>query len=349
MPGMNIRWRRGYAYIWFSRTEWPPKGKMLSMKKIIGQQVTDKDMAERVLLSVKKNKLKSKLIELEGGHRISIPEFIEEYTGPRSQRADLDDNTLRMDRAVLTYLQTVTGKNTLRLINDDDLVDFKNHYLSIGRSPETIRSYFRALKAAFRYAHKKGHIKKVPDIPAVKAPKKQPRPISRDDLDKILTYTKEHDYELWRYAYFSAWTGCRQEECIRLKHQWITMYDVPTNGIVGRARVIGKRDIERTVFLIPQAMEAIGPVKDIGPVFKQWSGSWISHSFKKCVRAVGLEKPHFHDLRHTAATRMIEAGMPLEFVQKILGHADIRTTQIYAEIADKLTEEHMGKFGQVWT
>lgn len=348
MSDMNIKWKRGYAYIWFSRSEWPPKGKMISMKKIIGQAVTTIETAEKVLKSIKKNRLKEKLIELEGGNRISIADFAEEYAGEDSERADLDDNTLRMDRSILSYLEDVTGKKTLRLINDADMVTFKNYYLAAGRSPETIKSYFRALKAAFNFAVKKGHMKAIPEIPAVKAPRKQPRPIPKEDLDRILEYAKKTFPELWRYAQFSVWTGCRQEECIRLRYQWITIYDEPTpSGVVGRARVIGKRDIERTIYLLPQAMEAVGPIKNIGPVFKQMHGNTISHQFKKCVRAAGLENPHFHDLRHTAATRMIEQGIPLEIVQKILGHSDIRVTQIYAEIVDKVVEDQMGKFGKL--
>lgn len=46
------------------------------------------------------------------------------------------------------------------------------------------------------------------------------------------------------------------------------------------------------------------------------------------------EKRHFHCWRHTCATRLLERGIPVEEVQDILGHEDIRSTMIYARITN---------------
>ena len=51
----------------------------------------------------------------------------------------------------------------------------------------------------------------------------------------------------------------------------------------------------------------------------------------------------FDNLRHTAATHMIKNSIPLEIIQKILGHSDIRTTQIYAQIYDDVIAKEMSK------
>ena len=66
--------------------------------------------------------------------------------------------------------------------------------------------------------------------------------------------------------------------------------------------------------------------------------SSISSRFKKCARKAKLPKEiHFHSLRHTAASWLIQQGVPVTYVQRILGHANVSTTLIYAHQA----EEHL--------
>ncbi|MFE3024024.1 tyrosine-type recombinase/integrase [Nocardia tengchongensis] len=55
------------------------------------------------------------------------------------------------------------------------------------------------------------------------------------------------------------------------------------------------------------------------------------------ARRLGPVRPH--DLRHTYAGRLVRAGIPLQQVQKLLGHASIRTTQRYASLGDSQWEQ----------
>lgn len=54
------------------------------------------------------------------------------------------------------------------------------------------------------------------------------------------------------------------------------------------------------------------------------------HSFRTACRNAGITNFTFHDLRHTAATWMVQNGVPLDLVQEVLGHTDIATTKRYA-------------------
>ncbi|GMQ82811.1 MAG: hypothetical protein BMS9Abin05_2274 [Rhodothermia bacterium] len=91
-----------------------------------------------------------------------------------------------------------------------------------------------------------------------------------------------------------------------------------------------------------------------GPVFTYANGTavvpgYVSKRFKHYARLARLpENIHFHSLRHTTATWLIEEGVNPAVVQKILGHKDLQTTMIYVEIVDRITEEAMegaaGKF-----
>lgn len=62
-------------------------------------------------------------------------------------------------------------------------------------------------------------------------------------------------------------------------------------------------------------------------------GSKVSKRFKSACRAAGVRVVRFHDLRHTFATRLAATGQPLRTIQEFLGHADAKTTQIYAHYA----------------
>ena len=59
-----------------------------------------------------------------------------------------------------------------------------------------------------------------------------------------------------------------------------------------------------------------------------------------CVEA-GVRPVKFHDLRHTFATRLAASGQPMRTIQEFLGHADSKTTQIYAHYAPSEREVEM--------
>ena len=56
------------------------------------------------------------------------------------------------------------------------------------------------------------------------------------------------------------------------------------------------------------------------------------------VAAAGVRKVRFQDLRHTFATTLAAAGVPLRTIQEYLGHADLKTAQIYAHCAPSTRE-----------
>ncbi len=60
----------------------------------------------------------------------------------------------------------------------------------------------------------------------------------------------------------------------------------------------------------------------------------IKRSFRRAVDKAGLQDFRFHDLRHTAATRMAEAGANAFTLMRILGHSDIRMTARYTHTTD---------------
>ena len=67
---------------------------------------------------------------------------------------------------------------------------------------------------------------------------------------------------------------------------------------------------------------------------EQLTQSYVGHKFKKGIRDAHLnEALRFHSLRHTFATWLVQSGANIYEVQKLLGHSDIRTTEIYSHLA----------------
>ena len=64
----------------------------------------------------------------------------------------------------------------------------------------------------------------------------------------------------------------------------------------------------------------------------------VTRRFQAACAKAGVRKIRFHDLRHTFATTLAAAGVPLRTIQEFLGHADLKTTQIYAHYAPSTHE-----------
>lgn len=69
--------------------------------------------------------------------------------------------------------------------------------------------------------------------------------------------------------------------------------------------------------------------------------SKVTRRFQEACRAAGVRPIRFHDLRHTFATRLAASGHPMRTIQEFLGHADGKTTQIYAHYAPSEREVEM--------
>lgn len=82
--------------------------------------------------------------------------------------------------------------------------------------------------------------------------------------------------------------------------------------------------------------EALSPLK----------GPSTNLAFNRIIKRADLPKIKIHDLRHTHAVFLRESGVSLEDIMSILGHKDIATTQIYAEISPKVIKSASEKYNQ---
>jgi integrase len=160
--------------------------------------------------------------------------------------------------------------------------------------------------------------------------------LTTDELDKLLKYLKEsflHDIVL-----FAAMTGMRRGEIVNLS--WNDV-DLARKLIVVRSSgsYQTKAGKIRTIPMNSTVVQVLaGRPRSSGYVFTgkrgdKLNGNFVRGRLKAATKALGLDsRLHFHSLRHTFASLLVQKGISLYHVQKLLGHSSPRVTEIYAHL-----------------
>jgi integrase len=139
---------------------------------------------------------------------------------------------------------------------------------------------------------------------------------------------------LKRAALFSALTGLRHCDIQKLRWKEISMDGSQVRLHFTQQKTKG---VEYTP-ISEQALILCGePGKPEHFVFEDLPDpSWISRPLKQWIEAAGIKKNiTFHCFRHTFATLQLSGGTDIYTVSKMLGHTNVKTTQIYAKVVDE--------------
>ncbi len=235
---------------------------------------------------------------------------------------------------------------------------------SVKRRMATVRQLFKWLEREELLAVSPFHRLDL----TIRLPRRLPRALAVEDIRKLLATARQEaldrDTHSARMMYFVLVTlfvtGLRVGELANAM-----LADV--NGQEGILLVRGKGNRERHVYLVGEDAKAILRsyllarqrirtreerllVSTFGdPVSPQYIRRRLAAI---AIRAALSRRVTPHMLRHTAATQLIEAGVDIRFVQKLLGHASIATTQIYTQVSDsslRATLERADTFGRMGT
>lgn len=247
--------------------------------------------------------------------------------------------------SALNYIEAFTnGKLKFADLNEKFLEDFKEYLLTTKSkksdkttlSQNSAVSYFNKVKAALKQAYKDGILQTDLNakISPIKAAETRREYLTIEELNKLVK-TPCNNPLLKRAALFSALTGLRFSDIQKMV--WSEIVFIEGQGYFLNFSQKKTKGIE-TLPISDQAVSLCGERRE--PTDKVFDGlEYSAYSNKHLVQwigAAGITKDiTFHCFRHTFATLQLFNGTDIYTVSKMLGHKDLKTTQVYAKIVDE--------------
>jgi integrase/recombinase XerD len=220
-------------------------------------------------------------------------------------------------------------------IKDDDIKEFLASKIS---DDSLSNSSISLIKASLKFFYRDMLGKKMSLIKTPKTSKKLPVVLTHKEIKDLIDNTENIKHRLLIELLYS--TGLRLSECINLQY-----CDLDLNDGTGWVR-LGKGAKDR-IFIVSEIFK-----KDLldyikkknaggkGYIFsingRKMSSSGIQHAIKISAQRAGIDKPvHVHTLRHSFATHLLENGVDIRKIQKLLGHSNLQTTQIYTQVSSE--------------
>lgn len=251
------------------------------------------------------------------------------------------------------YIEKFTnGKLKFADLNEKFCNDFKEYLLTtksnksskVKLSQNSAVSYFNKLKATLKQAYKDGYLRR--DLNARIEPIKEAETkrnfLTLEELN-CLVKTDCNNPLLKRAALFSALTGLRFSDIQKLV--WSEVEYIEKQGYFIHYKQKKTKGIE-VLPISEQAYSLMGERKESNSkVFEGLTYSAYSNKhLYQWIGAAGISKDiTFHCFRHTFATLQLSKGTDIYTVSKMLGHRELKTTQIYAKIIDQTKREAANK------
>jgi len=279
---------------------------------------------------------------------------------------DLSPHTVRAyDSDLACFERYIGADKEISEIDRDRLVSFVETQKAGGLSAASLRRRASALRGFCRWLLSQELLNADPWKGASLAlgrSRRLPRALPTHELDRLIAFLKSaahverngaadprliskrpHESTTLLAVALMITTGVRVNEVVGIKYRDIV---VPSREL----RLVGKGGRERQVFLPNDWITGL-----TSAYIEARSSLGVEHSrllfnlryapltppavrsrLAKAARSAGLEThvtPHM--LRHTAATQLIEAGVDIRYIQRLLGHASLSTTEIYTHVSDR--------------
>ena len=247
------------------------------------------------------------------------------------------ERTINYYQITVKHLLSCTN-TSVRKITTEEIREYLSDYQKLNNcSNVTIDNIRRNISSFFSWLEEEDYILKSPmkRIHKIKTKTVVKNTISDEGIERLRDYCKEkRDLAIIDLLYS---TGIRVGELVNL--------NIDDIDLEGRECVVyGKGDKERRVYFDSKAKVHLKEYIDnriddnkalfvtLDAPYDRLKISGVEIRLRKLGRELQLERIHPHKFRRSMATRAIDKGMPIEQVQKILGHSQIDTTMKYAMV-----------------
>ena len=246
--------------------------------------------------------------------------------------------TIKTFRSILTQFLEYLGDKELSEVSVWDIDGFLAYLRRKGYKPGSIYTAAVAVKRFLEYV---GLIENLKGFEYPRRPKDLPKYLDREDIKALIDAADEERNEERRkrdklIVLLLYTTGMRVSELVSIK-----IGDVDLERLSIRIR--GKGAKEREVFfsraLLPLLEEFVKGRRPSEPLFKGRNGKSIHYVtveriLRRLARRAGIgRKVTPHILRHSFATHSLMRGMDVREIQELLGHASLKTTQVYTHVS----------------
>ena len=242
--------------------------------------------------------------------------------------------------AIDTQRAEVAWKNMAVSLQNVPLHSLNGHTLSTymanrKASAGTINRELGVLSAAIRWCYAQGYTDKLVLVPRLPSPPPRQRWLSKEECDRLLAAARPYPH-VWAFIAMALLTGQRKEAILGLTKDRVFLeegfIDFNEDG-----PLCERRKARAVVPISPEMRELLTVLKSDSIYIVNNNGRRVRDMRKKwgkVTKAAGLEGVTPHTLRHTVATLLVRAGVPLIEVSKLLGHKDSRITEkVYAKFS----------------
>lgn len=301
-----------------------------------------RSLSEKREIENQKREAEAAIQEEQKKDALTVAEFVERDYFPQAER-DKKPNTVRSERMLYKiWLAPVIGDKPIRSVTSFNVEKIKRNMADAGKAARTIELALALTRQIFNHARRAGLWQGDGPTSSVKKPKVnngRMRYLTKGEAQTLLEALRERSHDTHDAALLSLHCGLRQGEIFALR--WSDV-DLERNLLSIRDAKAG----DRTAFLTEQAAEVL-KVRGAGApselVFQQKSGQQkdgISKTFARTVEDLGLnagvddrrQRIVFHSCRHSYASWLVEEGVDLYTVQRLLGHKTGVMTQRYAHL-----------------